>query len=79
MTLRLPILSALVLLALSTLPANATSEAKSVSLDDGTYQTVAVTSTDECAALCKDDLKCRGQIPANAPCALGFTDSPDRA
>ena len=30
--------------------------------DDGTYKKVPVQSTDECAALCKADLKCRGAV-----------------
>lgn len=34
--------------------------ASSAQTHDGTYQTVIVKSTEACAALCKDDLKCRG-------------------
>lgn len=85
MTLRLPLFFTLAFLVLSAAPAGATNTITSLVLDDGTYQTIAVTSTDECAALCKADMKCRGwsylqpddRVPA-AECSLnnGFGASP---
>lgn len=51
-------------LMLSILPASAKTGASKISFkpDDGTYKVVSISRPEQCSALCKADLKCRGAV-----------------